>query len=64
VDLVLEARALAHELRAARKPAAQGARLFARQPGAREHAGGQQLRQGARIELGWSAASLDCCFGK
>ena len=49
VDLALEARAGAHELGAVGEPAAQGAQVLARQPGALEQAGREQLGQGAGV---------------
>ena len=49
VDLVLGARALAHQLRAARQTPAQRARLLVRQPAAAQQPGGEQSRERARV---------------
>ena len=59
VDLVLGARALAHQLRAARQTPAQRPRRLIRQPAAVQQPGGQQPRERARV----AAVGLDLGLG-
>ena len=59
MDLVLAARALPDELRAARQTPAQRARLLIRQPAAAQQPGGEQPRQRARV----APVSLDLRLG-
>jgi hypothetical protein len=61
VDLVLGARALAHELRPARQAPAQRPRLLIRQPAAVQQPGGEQPRQRAGVApVGFDLRLGDC----